>query len=144
MPAIPTTMPTHTTTHAAPILALLALLAVIAGSTTACQELPVGPSLQDFDLTGIRGTPTTGNASLCCCHVTGTARNRTSVPLHATIQFTGFDAGNARISTILYFIPDLAPGSSANIDAPGFIVPCSAISRFDWEVKVRGITYPPL
>jgi hypothetical protein len=122
----------------------LCLLALVVGLFAACQELPVGPSLQDFDLTDIKGTPTTGNATLCCCRVTGTARNRTTVPLHATIQFAGLDSAGREISKILYFIQDLAPGATSAIDAPGFVVPCAAISRYTWEVKVRGLTYPPL
>ena len=121
---------------------LLLLVATI--GMLACQELPLGPSLQEFELTDIKGQPTVGNAGLCCCRVVGTARNRTTVPLHATIQFAGFDGAGREISKILYFIQDLAPGSSSAIDAPGFVVPCNAINRFTWEVKVRGVTYPPL
>lgn len=121
------------------------LLLVTAGwCVSGCQPLPIGPTLTDFELSGIAGRSTTGNAALCCCHVVGTATNRTTVPLHATIKFTGSDAQGKEISTILYFIQDLAPGSSHAIDAPGFIVPCTAVSRYSWEVKVRGITYPPL
>ena len=122
------------------IVFLCALVAV-----SGCQDLPTGPSLKDFQVSGVAGSPTIANSpNLCCCHVVGTATNRTTVPLHATIQFTGFDVRGQELSTILYFIQDMAPGASHSIDAPGFIVPCSAISRYTWEVKVRGITYPPL
>jgi hypothetical protein len=113
-------------------------------SLAGCQSLPTGPSLTDFEVTNIAGQPTTGNPGLCCCHVIGTATNHNAVPLHATIQFSGFNAQGGEISKILYFIQDLPPGGSHSIDAPGFIVPCNAISRYSWEVKVRGITYPPL
>jgi hypothetical protein len=109
-----------------------------------CQPLPSGPSLTAFELSGITGRPTIGDRLLCCCHVSGTATNRTTVPLHATITFSGFDARDQEISKIVYFMQDMAPGQSRQVDAPGFIVPCAAISRFSWEVKVRGITYPPL
>jgi hypothetical protein len=110
----------------------------------ACQSLPTGPSLTAFEITNISGQPTIGDRSLCCCHVVGTATNRTTVPLHATITFSGFDTRDKEVSKILYFIQDIAPGQSRTINAPGFIVPCNAISRFSWEVKVRAITYPPL
>jgi len=123
-------------------VAILALAATVA--VGGCQALPTGPSLTAFELAGISGRPTIGDRLLCCCHVSGTATNRTTVPIHATIQFSGFDARDQEISKILYFMQDMAPGQSRQIDAPGFIVPCAAISRFSWEIKVRGITYPPL
>lgn len=124
---------------------LLPVVVCAAALTVAgCQSLPTGPSLTAFEITNIAGQPTIGDRSLCCCHVVGTATNRTTVPLHATITFSGFDTRDKEISKIVYFMQDVAPGQTRNINAPGFIVPCNAITRFSWEVKVRAVTYPPL
>jgi hypothetical protein len=124
------------------VLSILVCAAAFSGA--GCQSLPTGPSLTAFEIANISGQPTIGDGGLCCCHVVGTATNRTIVPLHATITFAGFDTRDREISKILYFIQDIAPGQSRAINAPGFIVPCNAITRFSWEVKVRAITYPPL
>ena len=111
-----------------------------------CEALPTGPSLVNVVLDGISKRPTlaNGDTSLCCCHVTGTATNRNATPLYVTITFSGFDVDGKPISKILYFIPDLNPGASQSIDAAGFVVPCNALGKITWEVKVRGLTYPPL
>ena len=92
-------------------------------------------------------------SGLCCCHVTGQARNDNSVAVHVTIKFSAFNAPpgpNAPaepLSTILYFIKDLQPGQTHQIEAPGFIFPCNqipeGIRNVKTEVEVKGITYPP-
>lgn len=127
-----------------PALLMTLLICAAAFTVFGCQALPTGPSLSAFEVTNIAGQPTLGDRSLCCCHVVGTATNRNTVPLHATITFSGFDTRDREISKILYFLQDVAPGQTRAINAAGFIVPCNAITRFSWEVKVRAITHPPL
>ena len=119
----------------------------------ACEDSPVGPSLGAVPVTDLGLQPSQGNPGLCCCHVTGLARNDNSVAVHVTIKFSAFNAPpgpNAPagpLSTILYFIKDLQPGQSHQIEAPGFIFPCNqipeGIRNVKTEVEVKGITYPP-
>jgi hypothetical protein len=121
----------------------LASVLLVAG----CAEVtPTGPSLSDVQLSGITTAPTAGDRSLCCCRVVGTATNRNSVPVHATLKFSAFQTPTAAepLSTLIYFIKDFQPGATHAIDAPGFIFPCNVVNNLKTEVEVRGISFPPL
>jgi hypothetical protein len=124
------------------------VLGVGALGAVGCEDSPVGPSLSNVPVSNLSLRSTTGNPGLCCCHVTGTARNDNSVPVHVTIKFEAHNRPDSDpLSTILYFIKDLQPGASHNIDAPGFIFPCttlpSGIGNVRHSVEVKGIAYPP-
>ena len=136
------------------LLAVFALVGISALGVSGCEDAPVGPSLGAVPVavTGLK--PSLGNPGLCCCHVLGTARNDNSVPVHVTIKFSAFNTPPTAsapnpdpLSTILYFIRDLQPGQSHQIEAPGFIFPCNqipeGIKNVKTEVEVKGITYPP-
>jgi len=115
---------------------------------TACEDSPLGPSLSAVPVSNLGLRSTTGNPGLCCCHVTGIARNNNTVPVHVTIKFAAFPTNDPEpLSTILYFIKDLQPGATHQIDAPGFVFPCSTfpsgIQNVRTEVEVKGITFPP-
>jgi len=127
----------------APLFMALAALAI-----GACEAAPVGPSLGAVPVTNLGLKPSQGNPGICCCHVTGTARNDNSVTVHVTIKFSAFNVPNGDpLSTILYFIKDLQPGQTHQIEAPGFIFPCNqipeGIRNVRTEVEVRGVTCPP-
>lgn len=130
------------------ILGASAFVAMAAFAVAACEDAPTGPSLGAVPVTNLGLKPSQGNPGLCCCHVTGTARNDNSVTVHVTIKFAAFNTPNGDpLSTILYFIKDLQPGQTHQIEAPGFIFPCSqipeGIRNVRTEVEVRGVTYPP-
>lgn len=120
---------------------ILAGLAVLASAS--CRGLPTGPSLADIALS-YSTQATTADAGACCCRVVGNATNRNREPVHLTIKFTAMDAQDEEISRILYFVKDFQRGASHQIDAAGFVFPCSTISRVTAEVEVRGIAYPPM
>jgi hypothetical protein len=123
----------------------LILLTLASVTWWSCEPLIVGPSLSDVVIDNIGKAPTVAsNPGLCCCRVTGTVRNRNAVPLYLTITFSAFAVDGRKLSSSIYFIPDIAPGSSLPIDAPGFLFPCDGIGRFTWEVKARGLTNPAL
>jgi hypothetical protein len=123
----------------------LATLACLGAFAAGCESPPVGPSLANVTVTGVGLRATVGDAALCCCRAIGTATNRNTVPVHVSVKFAGYDGRSAEpLSTIFYFIKDLQPGASHAIDAPGFVVPCSAITDVKVEVDVKGISYPPL
>ena len=136
------------------VLGVAAFVGVSALAFAACEDAPVGPSLGAVPVavTGLK--PSQGNPGLCCCHVVGSARNDNSVPVHVTIKFSAFNVARPPngpdpdpLSTILYFIKDLQPGQTHQIEAPGFIFPCNqipeGIRNVKTEVEVKGITYPP-
>jgi hypothetical protein len=121
---------------------------VSALSLAACEDSPVGPSLSAVRLSNMSLRSTTGNPGICCCRVTGIARNENTVPVHATIKFEARPFNDPDpLSTILYFIKDLQPGATHQIDAPGFVFPCntfpSGFQNVRTEIEVRGITFPP-
>jgi hypothetical protein len=131
-----------------------ALAGVSALAVAACEDAPIGPSLGAVPVAVSALKPSQGNPGLCCCHVLGTARNDNSVPVHVTIKFSAFNVPRPPngpdpdpLSTILYFIKDLQPGQTHQIEAPGFIFPCNTIpegiKNVKTEVEVKGITYPP-
>jgi hypothetical protein len=105
---------------------------------------PQGPSLSNVVLHNVSLMSTTGNTALCCCHVVGTAQNNNSVPVDLTLTFTAFDANGNTLASIVQFVPDLGPGTTGPIDAPGLVLPCNAISNIKTAVSVSGIAFPPL
>ncbi len=110
----------------------------------ACQNLPAGPSLSNLAVSSLAWRSTSGDANLCCCRVTGRATNNNSVAVHVTLKFSGYDGQQASpIATTVYFISGLQPGATHNIDAAGFIVPCSAINSLKYEVELKGLASPP-
>ena len=110
-----------------------------------CSGAPEGPSVSNITLRNIALAPTTGNAALCCCHVVATAENRNSVPVHLTVKFSALDGTHSdAIATIQHFVGDLEPGAQRQIDAAGFVFPCSIIKSVKTEVDVSGIAFPPL
>jgi hypothetical protein len=136
------------------LLGASAVVGLCALGITACEDAPVGPSLGAVPVSNLGLKPSQGNVGLCCCHVTGTARNDNSVAVHVTIKFSAFNVARPPngpdpepLSTILYFIKDLQPGQTHQIEAPGFIFPCNqipeGIRNVKTEVEVKGITYPP-
>jgi hypothetical protein len=123
---------------------LLVLLVVSAGLFAACRGLPDGPSLSNVALNNITTNPTIGNPDLCCCRIVGTATNNNTAAVHVSITFSAFDADSKQISSIFFFIQDLQPNTTAPIDAPGFVYPCSNIKRLETSVHVSGIAFPPV
>jgi hypothetical protein len=122
------------------------VLVLMMGGFAGCDNLSTGPSLSNVTMSALGKEATTDQRDprLCCCRATGTVTNRNSVPVYLTMTVTAIDLFGAPIFKVGYFIPDVAPGQTARMDVPGFAVPCVSIDRFVPEVKVRGLTEPPL
>jgi hypothetical protein len=136
--------------NSTPLSLHLWLLAVVAscGVLAGCEGTPSGPSLADVTLTSVALQPTlAGDASACCCRVTGVVSNNNSVPVHVTLKFAAFRTQTSPdpFASILYFVEDLQPGARHNMDASGFLIPCASINPqlLRREVSVRGLTAPP-
>jgi hypothetical protein len=131
----------------------LAIVGLGALGATACEDSPVGPSLGAVPVTDLALRASQGDVRLCCCHVTGQARNDNSVAVHVTLKFAAFNTSPqpgqdaVPLSTILHFLRDMQPGEVRRFEAPGFIFPCdqipSGIGNVKMSVEVKGITYPP-
>lgn len=121
---------------------IVGVFGICALGLAACEGLPTGPSLDAIVVTNLRPQPTLGDASLCCCHLVGTARNNNTVGVHATFKFAVFDAAQQELSRSVFFIGDFASNTSRNIDAPGFLFPCNRVRDVKYELSVRGLTEP--
>jgi hypothetical protein len=109
-----------------------------------CQGMPAGPSLSNLLVTNLSWKSTTSDVNLCCCRVNGKVTNNNTVPVHVSIKFKGYGAiPTDPVATTEYFIENLRPSATQNIDAAGFIVPCSAITSLKYEVEVKGLASPP-
>jgi hypothetical protein len=108
-----------------------------------CEDSPTGPSLSAVTVNDVGLRPTTDNAELCCCRVTGKSVNQNTVPVHVTITFAALDDREDELSRIRYFIEDFQPSATHRIDAAGFLLPCSAIDDVGMTIDVRGIEFPP-
>jgi hypothetical protein len=131
----------------------MAISCLVAGVfLTTCKGFETGPDLS-AQITDVELLPTTGNADICCCRVTGSITNTSEVPIHATIKFAAFESDDAvePFSRILHFMRDLQPGepqrfltqNNGGEGASGFLVPCSRIKVLKREVDVNGLWSPP-
>lgn len=129
-------------------LALLAFSLGVATAVVAC-DFNEGPNLSievlDTDLRVVppaqpMQVPSTGDPTLCCCQVGGIALNTSAVPVHATLKFYAYEAGNSEeIGTAILFLEDLPPGrfrsfglgTSDEPGAVGFVRPCDTIDRIE-------------
>ena len=108
-----------------------------------CSSYEVGPSLPvDVQIQGLRAT--TGDTARCCCHVTGTVVNQSTVSVHVTIRFGAFRGSEVDpFARILYFIRDMEPNETQFFEASGFVYSCSDIDRVEIDdVDVTGIVFP--
>jgi len=112
-------------------------------ATAQCQGTPVGPSLANVVIADLQWRPTLeNNPTLCCCHLAGRATNNNSVAVHATMTITTYKQAS-KLVTVDYIMKDMPPGGTYQIDAAGFIVPCNEITGWNYELAVKGITFPP-
>jgi hypothetical protein len=112
-------------------------------ATAQCQGTPTGPSLANMVVADLQWQPTIDNSpTLCCCHLLGRATNNNSVAVHATLTVTTYKQSEKLLS-VVYMMKDVPPGATRQIDAAGFMVPCNEITGWNYELSVKGITYPP-
>ena len=125
--------------HKVRVVVTVAALGIACGFET-------GPTL-DVQVENATLRPTTGNSQLCCCHVVGTVVNRSTVPVHVTAEFEGFEAGNTAkpVARALDFLPDMQPSERRSFTAVGFVLPCGTINEFRLvqPLNVRGVFTPP-
>jgi hypothetical protein len=136
--------------HAVLVMALKQLssavlfVTLIALMSSCGRGAPLGPSLSNVALDGVRTQPTAGNPSLCCCHVVGSATNNNEVVVDVLIRFAAFDGEqNVPIGSLFYFIDDLQPRQRHEIDASGLFFSCSRVREIRSSVEVRSPQAPP-
>jgi hypothetical protein len=80
--------------------------------------------------------------SICCCHVTGTVRNTSSVSVDIILDWTASDASGKPLGLATDFAKNVAPGASAPFDAAGIFSACSLVKNIVPTVTVIGIYQP--
>lgn len=108
---------------------------------------PNGPTI-DVQVESPRLVPTTGNSQLCCCHVTGFVLNRSTIVVHATVEFDGFAAGDPPDKpsfTFRDFLSSLQPNERRAFTATGVLQGCAAVREFRLvqPMDVKGVWSPP-
>jgi len=124
---------------------LLCVLALVV-MPAACQDTPTGPSLANVVVSGLAWQPTMtidGADQVCCCHLTGQTTNKNTVPIHATLTVRTYKQ-QQELPAVLYIMKDIPAGGVRTFDVAGFLVPCKEITGWNYEVEVKGLTYPPL
>ena len=127
------------------VFGLCVVLFVITAAL-ACENLAPGPSLTNISLSpfGKEATTDTKDPTLCCCRATGTVTNRNTVPVNVTLTLTANDLKGSAIQQVIYFVPAVGPGQTANMVVPGFLEPCVSIGGFSPGLTIQGLTQPPL
>jgi hypothetical protein len=114
--------------------------------SSACEGFTPGPSLEvEVPRESLSLQPTTANSQLCCCRVVGSITNRSSVPVHVTLKFEAYQAGEEEaVAAAVDFLENMQPGEQRSIDASGFLIACSSIDRFELvDIDLRGVWVPP-
>jgi hypothetical protein len=79
--------------------------------------------------------------------VVGVIENLSTVPVHVTLQFKAYgtgETGEEEVGTAVVFLEGLEPAEQRQVDAPGLLIPCSNIERFELvDVDIRGVWFPP-
>ena len=137
---------------------------------TACESVPIGPSLANVTFSGLNGSAietragwlvaqlptvfalnstTVRDPGVCCCHIRASIRNGNAVPIHVIMQFAAMTAPpETELSRIVNFAQDLQPGATYRIpdDGPGaagFLLPCVQIDHVNYQLNVSSLA-PPL
>ena len=119
------------------------LLAAGATGLVSCKHA-TGPSLsavlESQSLSPTMPGDTTG--ARCCCRVTGTVRNTSSVGAHISLRFRANDRSGKDIGTAVDLVANVKPGEARPYDAAGILVPCSQVGKTEPDVLVIGLYHP--
>ena len=101
---------------AAACVLAMALFGLIVG-VVGCEQMPTGPSLTNIVLSGFtkQATLEPPDNSLCCCRAIGSVTNRNTVPVYVSVTLTAVDTRGQNLSSVLFFVPDVAPGQTAQV-----------------------------
>jgi hypothetical protein len=114
-----------------------------------CESGVTGPSLA-ASLSNVNLRPTVENQPLaenvCCCYITGSVTNNSSVTVHAELLFDAKNASGTRLGTGISIIPSLLPGATESFTAVGITEPCRNLNLGqiidDKVIKLKGIWEP--
>jgi hypothetical protein len=115
------------------------ILAVGAVALSYCSHL-TGPALTaTIESRNLVPTSTFPNAStLCCCRVTGTVRNTSSISAHLSLRFHATNAQGQDAGSAQDYLVSVPAGESRPYSASGIFTPCASISTVTGDVLVIG------
>jgi hypothetical protein len=113
---------------------------IAAAMITACSQV-TGPSLT-VSIESRQLTPSSTTVAnpdtICCCHVTGTVKNTSSIPVHVDIRFHVKDSSGSEF-TALDWVRDIPAGGSKPYDAAGIIAPCKQVASITNDPLAYGV-----
>lgn len=128
-----------------PRVACAAVLAALAAGLLAACSHTTGPSLS-VSIEGRTLVPSStvaNKASLCCCRVTGTVKNNSSVAVNVEVRFHAKDASGNNLGTALDWVTDIAAGGSKAFNAPGITAVCSQVATIENDPIAYGLYSMP-
>jgi hypothetical protein len=110
---------------------LVAALAVVAISQ-ACNHI-TGPSLtaviERRDLVPTSTSTAVDPSSICCCKVTGTIRNTSSVPVNISFRFVATNKDGKNVGTAVDWQANVDVNATRNFTADGIYEACSRVPK---------------
>lgn len=137
----------------APRLVLAAVLALAAAVAIGCQNGVSGPSLTAVT-SQLSLVPTLGstpdlsaNMNTCCCHVSGTVKNTSSIEVNVELRFPAKNRQTGEsVGMGLALQKNMAAGASRSFEAVGIYAPCNSIDLTqidrDKMVNIKGLWQP--
>ncbi len=80
--------------------------------------------------------------AICCCRVTGSVRNTSSIPVNVSLRFDGFNLDGGAVGTAVAYVENIGPGATGAYTAAGIFSACARISRVQSSQFVLGVFEP--
>jgi len=81
-------------------------------------------------------------SAICCCRVTGSVRNTSSIPVNVSLRFNGFNLDGGAVGTAVAYVENIPPGGSGAYTAAGIFSACDRITRVEASQFVLGVFEP--
>lgn len=81
-------------------------------------------------------------SGICCCRVTGSVRNTSSIPVNVSLRFNGYNLDGGAVGTAVAYVENIAPGATGSFTAAGIFDACSRIGRVEATQFVLGVFEP--
>lgn len=81
-------------------------------------------------------------SAICCCRVTGTVRNTSSIPVNVSLRFNGYNVDGGAVGTAVAYVENIPAGGTGSYEAAGIFSSCDRLSRVDASQFVIGVFEP--
>jgi hypothetical protein len=127
----------------------LVVLAVALASYGASCDHVAGPELSaEIETQVLVPTATEEEAdplepsAICCCRVTGSVRNTSSIPINVSLRFNGYNVDGGAVGTAVAYVENIPAGGTGSYSAAGIFSACDRLSRVEASQFVLGVFEP--